>query len=209
MRLDSAAQRALNVMKQRTDANDSFSLYGIMNRGRTAMAKRLLKVWLKQPLVHFEEIRTRHDIVEAFVSDPSLRDRLRDACFRGMPDIERLTRKLERGKTSLADLCQLYRASSKLPSIESALRAHEGPTCKSCSLGMRSPWRKRMTTPTCPSSRTCWRPAVDLDRIPDEYLICASYDPALEELQGDKERHERAINKAAREIADDLGLVLD
>jgi DNA mismatch repair protein MSH2 len=44
MRLDSAAQRALNVMKQRTDANDSFSLYGIMNRGRTAMAKRLLKV---------------------------------------------------------------------------------------------------------------------------------------------------------------------
>jgi DNA mismatch repair protein MSH2 len=44
MRLDSAAQRALNVMKQRTDANDTFSLYGVMNRGRTAMAKRLLKV---------------------------------------------------------------------------------------------------------------------------------------------------------------------
>ncbi len=44
MRLDAAAQRALNVMKQRTDANDSFSLYGLMNKGRTAMAKRLLKV---------------------------------------------------------------------------------------------------------------------------------------------------------------------
>jgi DNA mismatch repair ATPase MutS len=44
MRLDVAAQRALNVMKQRTDANDSFSLYGLMNKGRTAMAKRLLKV---------------------------------------------------------------------------------------------------------------------------------------------------------------------
>ena len=46
MRLDSAAQRALNVMKQRTDANDNFSLYGLMNRGRTAMARRLLKVQL-------------------------------------------------------------------------------------------------------------------------------------------------------------------
>ena len=44
MRLDAAAQRALNVMKQRTDANNTFSLYGLMNRGRTAMAKRLLKV---------------------------------------------------------------------------------------------------------------------------------------------------------------------
>lgn len=46
MRLDAAAQRALNVLKQRTDANDSFSLYGLMNRGRTSMAKRLLKVLL-------------------------------------------------------------------------------------------------------------------------------------------------------------------
>lgn len=43
MRLDAAAQRALNIMRQRGDANDSFSLYGLMNRGRTAMAKRLLK----------------------------------------------------------------------------------------------------------------------------------------------------------------------
>ena len=43
MRLDAAAQRALNVLRQRTDANDSFSLYGLLNRGRTAMAKRLLK----------------------------------------------------------------------------------------------------------------------------------------------------------------------
>ena len=44
MRLDSAAQRALNVLKQRTDANDNFSLYGLMNYGRTVMARRLLKV---------------------------------------------------------------------------------------------------------------------------------------------------------------------
>ncbi len=44
MRMDAAAARALNVMRQRTDANDAFSLYGLLNRGRTAMAKRLLKV---------------------------------------------------------------------------------------------------------------------------------------------------------------------
>ena len=44
MRLDAAAQRALNVMKTKLDANDSFSLYGLMNRARTTMGKRLLKV---------------------------------------------------------------------------------------------------------------------------------------------------------------------
>ena len=44
LRMDSAAQRALNVMPQKIDANDKFSLYGLMNRGKTAMARRLLKV---------------------------------------------------------------------------------------------------------------------------------------------------------------------
>lgn len=56
MRLDSAAQRALNVMKQRTDANDNFSLYGLMNRGRTAMARRLLRVSAAPPSVVAENL---------------------------------------------------------------------------------------------------------------------------------------------------------
>ena len=58
MRLDAAAQRALNVMRQRTDANDAFSLYGLMNRARTAMAKRLLKVRSSIALSLFVELLT-------------------------------------------------------------------------------------------------------------------------------------------------------
>ena len=45
----------------------------------------------------------------------------------GLPDIERLTRKLERRKTTLADLCQLYRASSRLPLMLAALQEYDGP----------------------------------------------------------------------------------
>ena len=56
----------------------------------------------------------------------------------GLPDIERLNRKLERRKIGLADLCQLYRASSRLPLIEQALREHEGEhaelLCDRCAL---------------------------------------------------------------------------
>lgn len=43
MRLDAAAQRALNVLKTKLDANDSFSLYGLLNRAKTPMGKRLCK----------------------------------------------------------------------------------------------------------------------------------------------------------------------
>jgi hypothetical protein len=44
LRMDSAALQALNVMPQRVDVNDNFSLYGLMNRGKTTMSRRLLKV---------------------------------------------------------------------------------------------------------------------------------------------------------------------
>ena len=50
MRLDAAAQRALNVMKTKFDANDNFSLYGLMSRARTSMGKRLLKARFHPPL---------------------------------------------------------------------------------------------------------------------------------------------------------------
>ena len=42
-----------------------------------------MQVWLKQPLVDLAEITVRHDIVETFTSDPSLRESLRDQHLRG------------------------------------------------------------------------------------------------------------------------------
>jgi len=44
-----------------------------------------LQVWLKQPLVDLAEITVRHDIVETFTSDPTLRESLRDQHLRGVP----------------------------------------------------------------------------------------------------------------------------
>ena len=124
-----------------------------------------------------EDIQQRHDIVDALVEDPLLRERLRNLHLRkvpmppsiglavepaapvlqpssaltrrrsatrnvkcgmgcsehelsahaGLPDVERLARKLDRRKASLADLCQLYRASSRLPMLVEAFRDYEGP----------------------------------------------------------------------------------
>lgn len=136
MRLDAAAQRALSVTRVAAGSNgatpasssqSTFSLFGLLDRCRSAMGKRLLRRWLKQPLLDLEELRARHDVVEAIVEDVELRQALRDIHLRGMPDLELLNRKLERGRASLSDLCQMYRASSRLPMVEQALRAHKGP----------------------------------------------------------------------------------
>ena len=83
MRLDSAAQKALNVTPVRQDSNSSHSLLGLLGRTRTAMGKRRLRTWLKQPLMDIGEIGVRLDVVEAMVQDAEMRERLRDQHLRG------------------------------------------------------------------------------------------------------------------------------
>merc|ERR1712205_23297 len=70
----------------------------------------------------------RHPLVETLVADyvpndgvellsnaPSVLSTLRDAVMRGLPDAERLARKLERQNATLQDLCLLYKVSSAIP----------------------------------------------------------------------------------------------
>jgi len=209
LRMDNAALQALNVMPQRVDVNDSFSLYGLLNRGKTAMSRRLLKVWLKQPLTAEEDIRVRHDVVEAIVGDPELREGLRDHHFRGMPDVEMLTRKLEKGKAGLADLCQLYRASSKLPAIAGTLTNHEGIHSQLLASRYSAVLEEMHNDEHLAKFEDLLEAAVDLEKIPDEYLIAPTYDSGLEELRLEKDKVEKRICEVAEEIASDLGLQMD
>lgn len=112
MRLDSAAMRALNVMESKTDANKNFSLFGLLNRTCTAgMGKRLLHMWLKQPLLDVDEINNRLDMVQAFVEDTALRQDLRQHLKR-IADIERLMRALEKKRANLAPVVKLYQVKT-------------------------------------------------------------------------------------------------
>ncbi len=53
----------------------------------TIVLSHCLQVWLKQPLVCLEDIQQRHNIVDALVEDPLLRERLRNLHLRGDPTL--------------------------------------------------------------------------------------------------------------------------
>lgn len=59
MRLDASALRALNLMPnpQRDHGAKNMSLFGLLNRCKTAQGVRLLGGWLKQPLINLHQIR--------------------------------------------------------------------------------------------------------------------------------------------------------
>ncbi|GAX83908.1 hypothetical protein CEUSTIGMA_g11332.t1 [Chlamydomonas eustigma] len=214
MRLDASAQRALNVMASRQQESapqnsaTAFSLIGLMGRARTAMGKRRLKTWLKQPLVRVDDIKVRHNVVEAMVEDAEMRERLRDQHLRGLPDIERLVRRLEMRKLGLPELCQLYRASAILPLVEDVLRCHSGPHASLLKSRYADVLAVAHDGEHLTKFEELLEAAVDLDAIPEEYLICASYDQRLKSLKDQKSGVEEEVDRIAFEVAKDLGLEL-
>ncbi|KMS94526.1 hypothetical protein BVRB_020530, partial [Beta vulgaris subsp. vulgaris] len=63
--LDNNASRALNLFPSMLDPNSDSSLFGVLNKCKTAAGSRLLQHWIKQPLMSTSLINNRLDCVES------------------------------------------------------------------------------------------------------------------------------------------------
>ncbi|KAK4483392.1 hypothetical protein RD792_010578 [Penstemon davidsonii] len=210
MRLDSAAMRALNVMESKTDANKNFSLFGLLNRTCTAgMGKRLLHMWLKQPLLDVNEINSRLDIVQAFIEDTALRQDLRQHLKR-ISDIERLLRALEKKRAGLVHVVKLYQSSIRLPFIKTALEQHNGSFASLIKERFLDPLDNWTDDNHLNKFIGLVETSIDLDQLENgEYLISSGYDSQLSALKGEQESLEHQIHDLHRKAANDLDLALD
>ena len=64
----------------------------------------------------------RLSIVDHFLH-PTLRDVVRDNHLKGFPDLQRLSKKFQRGKGSLADVYAVFQAVRRLPALISELQS--------------------------------------------------------------------------------------
>ncbi|KAK6921123.1 DNA mismatch repair protein MutS-like, N-terminal [Dillenia turbinata] len=210
MRLDSAAMRALNVLESKTDANKNFSLFGLMNRTCTAgMGKRLLHMWLKQPLLDVNEINRRLNLVQTFVEDAQLRQDMRQHMKR-ISDIERLIHGLEKKRGGLPHIVRLYQSSVRLPYIKSALERYDGEFSSLIKETYLDPLDSWMDNDHLSKFIGLVEAAVDLDQLENgEYMISSSYDSALAALKQEQESLERQIHNLHKQTANELDLPMD
>ncbi|MCA9838277.1 MAG: DNA mismatch repair protein MutS [Trueperaceae bacterium] len=123
MQLDEVALATLEVFEANLGP-ESHTLFSVLNDTRTAPGRRLLKAWLRHPLLDKELIEQRLDVVEAFVHDSVLRQDLRKALFK-MHDLERLATRLSATRASARDLVALARSLSLVPLFREQLEARQ------------------------------------------------------------------------------------
>ncbi|KAL1923743.1 uncharacterized protein VTP21DRAFT_8723 [Calcarisporiella thermophila] len=186
MKLDASALRALNLMPSPQDgAHRTMSLFGLLNKCKTAQGTRLLGQWLKQPLVRVEDIEKRQNLVEAFTEDTEMRQSLQEDNLKAIPDLHRLAKRFQRGIASLQDIVRIYQVVIRLPGLQATLEA--------CSTGNDS-HRKLIDEVYCSNLRDYMKnleklqelveTTIDLQAVEDhEFLIKADFDDSLKELK--------------------------
>jgi len=123
MQLSESTLRTLEVYEPSSvgDRSEERTLVGVLNLTRTAPGRRLLRAWLRHPLIEEAPLQARLDAVGALVKDGVLRAEVRKVLYR-MHDLERLSTRLLAGRTTARDLSALQRSLALLPELANLLR---------------------------------------------------------------------------------------
>ena len=120
MVVDETSVRNLELVKNILTAGTVGTLIGVIDGTVTAMGGRLLKKWLRYPLLEADGIEARLDAVEEAKEKIYLSSRVRDI-LKSVYDLERLGSRISMGRSNARDLTALKSSLQTLPEIYSLL----------------------------------------------------------------------------------------
>lgn len=118
MTLDESLIYNLELFCTSREGKKEGSLIWVLDQTVTAMGGRMLRNWLKNPLLDREAILARQSKVEFFVRDSKLLREMREI-LQGLYDIERLLSRLSLGSGNGRDLLAMKDSLQKIPAIKS------------------------------------------------------------------------------------------
>jgi DNA mismatch repair protein MutS len=114
--VDHISRQNLELEKNIRNGSRQGTLIGILDQTATAMGGRLLRQWLRYPILAPEDIGRRLDAVEELLSRSDMRRRLFESLSR-IYDMERLNAKIGMGHANARDLLALGRSIGTLPIV--------------------------------------------------------------------------------------------
>ncbi|HEV7375915.1 MAG TPA: DNA mismatch repair protein MutS, partial [Pyrinomonadaceae bacterium] len=118
MMLDTQTVRSLEIFDNNTPAP---SLLSALDRTRTAMGGRLLRRWLRQPLLDVAEIMRRQEHIAWFHSHGKERAEAFTA-FESVHDLERLSARARAGLASAQEMLALGQGLEAIPRVRALLQ---------------------------------------------------------------------------------------
>jgi len=120
MTLDPFTLQNLELIEPLRGGDQRGTLLYVLDKTLTPMGGRLLREWIKRPLLRAEQIRERLNGVEELVEDALLRERLR-VLLRSVQDLERLAGRVGCGKATPRDLVGLKLSLQALPQLKAGI----------------------------------------------------------------------------------------
>ncbi|CCL99791.1 uncharacterized protein FIBRA_01813 [Fibroporia radiculosa] len=213
MKLDASALRALNLIEApgTIGSNKNTTLFGLLNKCKTAQGSRLLGSWLKQPLVNLHEIHKRQNLVEILVEDANARRILQDDYLKMMPDMHRICKRFQKSVASLEDVVRIYQAVLKLEgliaTVEGIETVHEG---------YKELIEETYLTKLQESNSSLSKYAemveqtLDLDELErHNFVIKPDYDARLQTLADKLKDLRDGLDQEHRDVANDLDIEID
>lgn len=121
MVLDRNTQRNLELTESLYDHSRRNTLLEILDFTQTPMGARLMRHWIKQPLLSPADIELRQDAVQSFYNHSNFLDKL--ASYLGqVRDLERLMMRISSGNASPRDLLALRTSMEAIPMIKALLQ---------------------------------------------------------------------------------------
>ena len=98
-----------NAIKQLdvVSSENNKGLFNIVNRTKTAMGKRLLRNQLLTPMINAAELNAVYEDIDTYMKIPEIVQEIQNVLV-GIPDIERLLKRINMGQNTILDIKTLY-----------------------------------------------------------------------------------------------------
>ncbi len=124
MQLGAVVERSLELFRTANPDSGGKTLLDVLDETLTPMGKRLLRRWMRSPLLSVEEIQTRHGAVEELARQPAVLDSLRRA-LAPVRDLERLMARFSAQVATPKDATGLRDSVAQLPELVQTLHSAE------------------------------------------------------------------------------------
>ncbi len=124
MVIDSATRRNLELTETMREKAKRGSLLWVLDKTKTAMGARLLRLFIEQPLVDVDEIKRRQDFIKAINGSIITRDEIREY-MESVYDLERLTGRVTYQTAGPRDLIAFMSSAAMLPHIKNQLKEYD------------------------------------------------------------------------------------